>query len=187
MSELAVFDDSGSAVPKGGGSHGSHPKRSKKNWAIMAAIVVLILAVPVTYYVYRKTHSKKVVSKVVKVVNNKVCTTNKDRMQKSVVAIEKKEIPELNGIVETIKKIPNYETDQNCLAIIAWWHILKGESNQAKTYSSKISAIYKKESDSTIGNVYTSDPDKINKSIGIIEVNQKVNNTQANYQPSIKQ
>lgn len=185
MSELAVFDDSGSAVPRGGAPRGSKPWRSKKRLFVIVVLVIVILAAPATYFVLKRVNKKPAIVPV-KIVNNKVCTTNRVLMQKGIDDIEKKEIPALNGVVDKIKAFPNYDTDQNCLAIIAWSYILKSDSNQAKIYSDKVAAIYKKESDSAIGNIYTSDPVKLNKSIDLIIKNSKVNDTQANYQPKDK-
>ncbi|GEM_PF-6443954 len=50
----------------------------------------------------------------------------------------------LAGVVERIKKVPQYDQDPNCLYPIMKQHLLKGEYTQAKELHSQFNKVYEK-------------------------------------------
>jgi len=135
---------------------------SPKSRKIIVALVVIILIIGALVVVF-VTLRKKEESKPTAVVKNNIACTidNKMTIVQAIGFIERTNPEKLAYTAEAIKKIEGFDTDQNCLAVLVFDSLGKGDIDGAQAYLDKIKPIYKSDVDMGVGNLYTSNPDKL--------------------------
>lgn len=121
MSELAVFDDSGSAVKKGN----SHNKRHK-NRRIVGGITILIIAGVSTYFIYRTTTNKLTTQ----------CNGREDSKiyKDSAMLLAPVVSGQLGRAVDKIKLEPKFDEDPSCLYLLTTYYLNVSDIENATKY-----------------------------------------------------
>lgn len=121
MSELAVFDDSGSAVKKGN----SHNKRHK-NHRIIGVIFFLIITGVSTYFIYRSTTNKSTTQ-----CNGR---ENSKIYKDTAMLLGPGVSGQLGRAVEKIKLEPRFDEDPSCLYLVTTYYLNISDIDNATKY-----------------------------------------------------